>query len=330
MTPRTAVVIPCRNEAATIGGLLEALSGQTSPPDLVIVADDRSTDRTREVVEAWAAEHPAPAIVVVPGPGRGAGAAMNAGIAAASSDIIVRLDGHCRPEPDYIARSVETLGLPGAAVVGGVWRIEPGSATLVARGIAAVLSHRLGSGGVAYREVAAGEPRDVDTVPFGTFRRELWERLGGFDESLLRNQDYDFNYRARLAKGRIVLDPSIVCTYQARATLRSLARQYYDYGFWKVVMLRKFPESIRLRQALPMLLVPILAAGIIWLVVAPSPWSLLILLGYLALDAAGGLQGAFRAGDLRLAPFAAAALIVLQTAWSAGAWVSILGLRRRK
>lgn len=329
MRPTIAVVIPCRNEARTIRLVLDALLSQTLRPDFIVVVDDASTDGTAPTVDAWAAGRSTP-VTVVPATGRGAGAAMNAGIAAATADIIVRLDGHCRPDADYIARSVETLGLPGAAVAGGIWKIEPGGSTLVARGIAAVLSHRLASGGAAYRQVTSGLPRDVDTVPFGTFRRELWERLGGFDEALLRNQDYDFNYRAKLTGGRIVLNPAIVCTYQARATFRSLARQYYDYGFWKVVMLRKFPESVRVRQALPMLLVPLLAAALIWLAIAPSPVAMMAIGAYLALDAAGGLQGAARAGDLRLAPFAAAALIVLQTAWSAGAWVSMLGLRRRK
>lgn len=329
MTPTIAVVIPCRNERRTIGALFEALEAQVMKADEVIVADDGSTDGTRDVIDAWKTRGVFPSLRVVPAPGRGAGAAMNAGIAAATADIIVRLDGHCRPQPDYIARSVETLALPGAAVAGGIWKIEPGGSSLAARGIAAVLSHRLGSGGAAYRSVAAGPPRDVDTVPFGTFRRDLWERLGGFDESLLRNQDYDFNYRAGRTSGRVILNPAIVCTYQARATFASLARQYYDYGFWKVVMLRKFPESVRLRQVLPMLLIPLLAGGALWFAVAPSTAAVLVMAAYLALDAGGGIQGAVRAGDLRLAPFGAAALIVLQMAWSVGAWMSLLGLRVR-
>lgn len=328
VSPATFAVIPCRNEARSIARLLDALAAQTLRPDTIIAVDDGSTDGTADVVRAWAREHRDIPTSVVAAGGRGAGAAMNAGIAAAPEGIIVRLDGHCRPEAAYIEQSVRTLQAADAGVAGGIWKIEPGAGTLVARGIAAVLSHPLGSGGAEYRTLpdaarAAG-PREVDTVPFGAFRKDVWTEVGGFDESLLRNQDYDFNHRVRLTGRKVLLNPAIVSAYQARPTLAALWRQYFGYGFWKIVMLRKFPSSIRVRQAVPLLLVPGLLALAIWTLATAGAVPIAIIGIYLALDAAGAAQAAARAGELRLMPFAAAALITLQIAWSAGAWISLL------
>ena len=324
VAPLVAVVIPCRNEAGTIAHVLDALIVQTRRPDAVVVVNDASHDETAGVTSAWAAAHPELPLDLVAGTGRGVAAAVNTGIAATAADIIVRLDGHCRPRADYIARSLESLNHPGAGVVGGVWRIESGAPTGVARGIAAVLSHPLGAGGVAYRQVTGGAPRAVDTVPFGAFRRTLWETLNGFDESLLRNEDYDFNHRTRLAGFEVVLDPSTVSIYRARATLSALWRQYFAYGFWKVVMLRKFPASLRLRQFLPVLLLPSLVILALWTAATGASLPLLCGASYVAVNVAAGLQTAVRARDLGLVVPATAALLTLQIGWSVGAWVSLL------
>lgn len=321
-----AVVIPCRNEAGTIVPLLDALAGQSRPPLHIIIVDDRSTDGTRLATESWKRAHAGVSMTLIDGPGRGAGPAMNAGIRRADADIIVRLDGHCLPDPDYIERSLEMLALPDAGVVGGVWKIAPAGGSVTARGIAAVLSHPLGSGGADYRRPPAPgdhRVREVDTVPFGTFHKSVWAEVGEFDESLARNQDYDFNYRVRLSGRKVLLNPAIVSVYKARGTLSSLARQYFDYGFWKVVMLRKFPKSIRVRQLLPMLLLPSLLALTAWAIVErqPAAW---LLGAYAVLNLAGAVHASARAGDIRLTPAAFAALVVLQNAWSAGAWMSLL------
>jgi glycosyltransferase involved in cell wall biosynthesis len=331
-TDSIAVVVPCRNEARSIEGLLAGLLAQTRLPDRVVVVNDGSTDDTAAIVERWAGRHPALRVDVVATTTRGAGAAMNRGIASTRADVIVRLDGHCMPSPGYVAIGARALAATGAGVVGGVWKIEPGSNSMTARGIAAVLSHPLGSGGADYRRApGVGEPaeaRPVDTVPFGIFRREVWAEVGGFDEALLRNQDYDFNYRVRLAGRAVILDPSIVSTYWARPTLGALARQYFGYGQWKVIMLRKFPRSIRARQLLPLLLLPVVTGLLVAAAVSRSLLPLAGIVVYLFANVAGALQASLRAGDIRLTPFAAAALLVLQNAWSAGACVSLLKAAR--
>ena len=151
---------------------------------------------------------------------------MNRGIDAAHGEIIVRLDGHSRPPPDYVGRALDALRETGAAVVGGMWEIAPGGPTLIAEAIARAVAHPIGAGNAAYRTARATDSgrTEVDTVPFGCLRKTTWEALGGFDERLLTNEDYEFNYRVRSSGSAVVPDPDIRCTYFARSTLAGLAR----------------------------------------------------------------------------------------------------------
>ena len=217
-------MIPCRNEARSIGALLDALAIQTVQPAEILVVDDQSTDSSVAVVGEWQQHHPRAVVRVIAGSGRGPGPAMNTGIAATTAHVVVRLDGHCLPNRDYIEHSLRALADPGVGVAGGIWRVRPGAQTPVARAIAQVVSHPLGSGGARYRHPDGLGPNavSVETVPFGAFHRSLWKQLGGFDESLSANQDFDFNYRARVAGFDVVLDPRIQATYVARPTLRAL------------------------------------------------------------------------------------------------------------
>jgi len=168
-----AVVIPCRNEAAHIGPLLDALVSQTRLPDELIIIDDCSTDDTRIRVEQWQAAHPATAVTVLPGRGLGPGPALNDGIRTTHADIIIRFDAHALPSPDYVARSLDALEDDAVGVAGGVWHVEPGADTPMARAIAQVAAHPFGSGGALYRHADAGGNMrvSVETVPFGAFRR---------------------------------------------------------------------------------------------------------------------------------------------------------------
>ena len=307
--PFVSVVVPCRNEAAHIERLLEAVRAQTRPVGEVIIVDGASIDDTRERVRAFAARHPAVAIELVEERHVPIPAAVNAGIRRARGPVIVRLDAHCVPRPDYVERALEALAGIEAGSVGGVWEIAPGADSPVARGIALAVAHPLGAGDAAYRTGAGdGRVKDVDTVPFGCFRKAFWERLGGFDERLKTNEDYDFNYRARLAGGRVVLDPGIRSTYFARPTFGRLAGQYFRYGWWKAHMLRRRPASIRWRQMLPPLFVvgtlALAMAGLRW----PTLWAVL-----------GGLLGAYALAVL----VAALLLRRRKAAWSAIVWVPL-------
>ena len=153
---------------------------------------------------------------------------------------------------------LQALDETDAAVVGGVWQISPGAPGPVAAAIARAVAHPMGAGDAAYRLSARREHerRRVDTVPFGGFRRSHWREIGGYNEQLLVNEDYEFNYRTRQAGGSVVLDTAIRCEYFARPSLAALARQYFRYGWWKGRMLRQHPRSIRIRQAVPALFLP--------------------------------------------------------------------------
>ena len=157
---------------------------------------------------------------------------------------------------------LELLRSTKASVVGMPWRIQPGAQSRTARAIALAVSHPLGTGGVKYRQVQH-KTKLVDTVPFGAFAKALWQKMNGFDETLLTNEDYDFNYRVRKDGGHILLDNVAYSDYYARPKFVDLARQYARYGLWKARMIRLHPFSIRPRHlALPSTLLALLGIAV--------------------------------------------------------------------
>lgn len=316
------VVIPCRNESRWLGGVLNALAAQTVAPDEVVMVDDGSTDDTAGVIERWRRQHGTPRVKVVAGPGRGIAAAVTAGVAALGSEIIVRLDGHCRPEPDYVERALALMGHDDIGVVGGVWAIEPAAPTMEAQAIAIAMAHPLGSGGAMYRRSTVAGLTDVDTVPFGCFKRSLWTRLGGLTEELRSNEDYEFNYRVRQLGLRVVLDPAIRCTYYARSTIAGVIRQYSRYGWWKARMILRHPRSIQWRQLIPALLVPtLLAAALATALEARGIWVIIVC--YLLAIVAGALHAATTRRRWAAAGWLVGAFLAIQVAWSAAFWLSL-------
>lgn len=317
---RVSIIVPCRNEAATISSLLEGVYCQTFPRELleVVIADAASTDGTRARIGAFQAAHPDLAITLVPNPDLTIPAGLNRAIAAASGDVIVRLDGHSRPHPSYVEHCAAALAQGRGDNVGGVWEIRPGARGWAAAAIAAAAAHPLAVGDARYRY--ASRPAAVDTVPFGAFRRDLVARIGPFDEGLLTNEDYEFNVRVRRGGGVVWLDPAIRSEYVARPTFGALARQYWRYGFWKARMLRRYPETLRWRQAGPPLLVAALAA-LAPLASRRRPARLMLaaLLGLYSLALLGvGLQLAGRARSPAMLLGGPLAVAVMHLAWGAG------------
>jgi succinoglycan biosynthesis protein ExoA len=326
MTPspvQVSVLIPCRNEERTIGLVLEALRRQTFPPGQieVIVADGRSTDGTREKIEDFARAHSGFALRWVDNPGLSAPAGLNAGLREARGQFVVRMDAHAIPEPDYIEQCVQAFARLGCDGVGGGIQIQPGGNGVIARAIASAVANPFATGGVRYR--SGGAEGEVDTVPFAAFHREIFSRVGLFNEQVPVNEDYEFNYRVRKAGGRIFFTPKIRSRYIARADLGAVTRQYFFYGHQKAVMLSFHPKSLRLRQIIPALFAPSLLLLAIGSVVWPA---LAIILGLeLALYAA---VSAFFAGrdararrDAALFPALLLVFFCIHAAWGAGFWV---------
>jgi succinoglycan biosynthesis protein ExoA len=313
-----SVVIPCYNEERFIGKVLENLAGQyESGLYEIIVVDGRSTDRTRELVQEYIARPGSVRVLLLDNPSRAIPAALNLGIEAARGEIIVRMDAHSIPSDNYVRRSVGLLNETGAAVVGMPWRISPGAEGLTARAISLAVAHPFGIGDAKYRLGGLEGTQAVDTVPFGVFRKSLWRELGGFNERLLANEDYDFHYRARHRGGRILLDTAGHSLYFARATLKELAVQYARYGRWKAQMLKLHPRSVRVRQLVaPAFVSSIVILSVLGLWWSPAWWMLAaVLAAYVALALFFALKLARREGDGRLLPVISLAFLVVHCAW---------------
>lgn len=315
--PRVSIVMPCRNEAAYISACLDSVLTTDYPLDRieVLVADGLSDDGTREIVERFAARYSC--IRVLDNPARITPTALNTAIRAATGDVIIRMDAHGIYPRDYVSRLVTALEETGADNVGGIVLTIPANDTATARAIALAFSHPLGVGNAYFRIGVAGR-RWVDTVPFGCFRRELFERVGMFDEEMVRNQDDEFNLRVIGLGGRILLLPDVVSRYYARRTLGAVGRMFYQYGYFKPLVARK-AERIMTRQLVPPLFVLSLVASAllgIWMPVA-RPAFAAIAGSYAALVLSGAALAARKHG-VRCAAALAAVFSAMHVCYGVG------------
>jgi succinoglycan biosynthesis protein ExoA len=315
-----SIIIPCYNERSTIHLLLDALYGQSYPRHAmeVVIADGGSTDGTPMAISEWQQQHPDLAVRVVENPARSIPAALNVAIQSSSGEIIVRLDAHSKPNPDYVERAVAAVAEGRGQNVGGVWDIQAGSDHWMARSIAAAASHPIGVGDAWYRY--SDQAAFVDTVPFGAFKRSTLDQVGMFDETLLTNEDYEFNTRIRQAGGKIWFDPQIRSVYFARENLSALARQYWRYGYWKLQMLRRYPRTIRWRQALPPLfLATLILLTLLSFFIRGAVWVLIGVLGtYTLVLLFAGVHLAIRQKRLFLCLGVPLSIACMHFSWGAG------------
>jgi len=264
--PFISVVIPCYNEEKYIPSLMENLRSQVYPPEQteLIFADGMSQDRTRSLLEEFARR--SSQVLVIDNPGQYVSTGLNAAIKASKGSIIIRMDAHSIYPLDYWKALVDKLVEHQADNVGGVWDTQPGADTDEAQAIVLATSHPLGIGNADYR-LGGGQDTEADTVPFGCFRRDVFDRLGYFDPQLVRNQDDEFNGRILKNGGKIMLIPTIRIKYFARESRRKLARMFYQYGLFKPLVNIKLGSPATLRQFAP----PVFVMSLVLLMI-PALW----------------------------------------------------------
>ena len=316
--PSVSVVMAVRNGARTLAAALASIEAQGPAVDEVVVALGPSSDGSSELLSAMAGRNPP--ITVLENASGTTPAGLNLAVRESSGDIVVRVDAQSVLPRDYVERAIAELERTGADVVGGIQ--HPVGETIVERAIAAAMGSAFGSGGAAYRVARRAGP--VDTVYLGVFRRSALERTGGFDESLLRNQDYELNHRIRAGGGVVWLNPALEVSYRPRPSLRALWAQYFGYGTWKRAMLRRHPGSARLRQLLPPLFVITLVVSIGLIAVGRLALGLVVPGLYAAAALVSTAYAALRRADraLLLMPVA---LAVMHVAWGLGFLVGRAG-----
>ena len=330
--PLVTSVIPCRNEVRYIGQCLESLIRCDYPKDRleVLVCDGMSDDGTREIVTGYAARHSF--IRLVDNPERITPCAMNAGIRESRGDVIMPMGAHAVYSPSYISQLVTALDETGADNVGGVLVTLPANGRPLARALAIGLSHPFGVGN-SYFRIGAAERRLVDTVPFGCYRRAVFDQIGVFDPELIRNQDDELNARLLKRGGRIMLIPEVVSYYYARASLGQVARMFYQYGYFKPLAAWKVGQIMTVRQLVPAFFVAALAVT-----AALAPWfeparlALAAIAGAYGAAALASAALAVRKHGVRSAVALLAVFPVLHLSYGLGSIVAVVerlvGLRR--
>jgi succinoglycan biosynthesis protein ExoA len=320
--PFVTVVMPVRNEAALIRRSLESVLAQDYPADRieVLVVDGESTDETASIVQAVTAGDAR--VRVLSNPGRIQGCAMNIGLDAARGEVITRVDGHTILAPDYVRQCVSLLRATGASNVGGLQRCV--GVTAWGRAIAAAYHSPFG---VPSRFRVSRQAAYVDTVYMGAWPREVFERVGRFDEMLAVNEDYEHNYRIRRAGGRVYLSPNIRSEYYGRQTPAALWWQFFHYGGGKLQVLLRHPASARPRH----LVAPAWVAAVVGGALLASlhrrfarMWELL-LLSYAVANAAASIRAAGRSGR-ELLPRLPVVFACMHIGWGAGFWFELFRL----
>ena len=283
-------IVVAYNAEGCLGDLLGDLLRQTRPPDRIaaLLVDSASSDGTAALMRDFAARAPFD-VKVLSNPKRWLASGINVALAAATGEAIVRLDAHARIPEDFLARSVQALER-GENIVGG--RVEGAQPLTPWEAVMRALDTSRFCGGAApFRN--AGQARYVDTLAYALYRREVYDRVGLYDERLRRTEDNDMHYRMRRAGYRFYYSPDIVSTHAARATLRGQLRQKWGNGYWIGRTMRIQPRCFAPRHLVPALFVLALAACLLLLPVTGAP-LLLLLLAYALCDILFAAQGALR------------------------------------
>jgi Glycosyl transferase family 2 len=256
--PPVSVVMPVRNEERHLAEAVRQVLGQDYPGEVeVVLAVGPSADRTGQLARDLAAAEPR--VTAIANPGGKIPAALNAAVRTARHAVIARVDGHALLPQGYLRTAVEVLAATGAADVGGVMAAE--GVTAFQRAVAWAMTSKAGVGAAAFHTGGGAGP--VDSVYLGVYHREAIEQAGGWDEGMLRAEDWDLNYRIRGRGGRIWFTPELRVCYRPRASVRTLGSQYFHYGRWRRVIVREHPETASFRYLAPPAAAALVALGLI-------------------------------------------------------------------
>ena len=293
-----SVICPIYNEEKYIGQFLDSILQQDySKNDLeILLVDGMSKDKTRDIILEYSTKYPC--LKLVDNPQQTVPYAMNNGIKKAKGEFIIRLDAHAEYPSDYFSVLVKKLNdLDGAENVGGVCITLPCNGTVVATAIAECLSNKFGMGN-SYFRVGAKGVMSVDTVPFGCFRKSLFDKIGLYDTDMIRNQDDELNGRIIKNGGKIYLLPDVEIKYFARDKISKVRKMFYQYGLYKPLGNKKLGSPTTIRQFFPLLFVLVLVLGLVLCIVFPIllPVYVTVILLHLLTGTFEGIKSAKRTG----------------------------------
>jgi len=321
-----SIVIPCRNEEKFIAQTLDSIVGGTFPLKEmeILIIDGMSDDETRKIVREY--ENKYSEIKLIDNPEGTVPYAMNYGIKSAKGDIIVRLDAHSIYPDDYIERLVYWINKLDADNVGGVWDTTSANDSLEAKAIAYSTSHSFGIGNAQYRISDKNEPYKVDTVPFGCYKKIVFNRIGLYDTDLTRNQDDELNARLIQNGGKIFLIPDLRIKYFARDRFSKMFKMFYQYGLFKPLVNMKLKQPATIRQFVPLLFTLFLIFGGILSFVS-SVFFYLYSFGlcvYFGVDILVSFKIAKEKKDLKLFPYLVYSFFLIHLSYGLGYLKGIL------
>lgn len=330
-TYTVSIICPVFNEEKFIEDCIISIIEQDYPQDMmeVLFIDGHSTDNTTNIIKRYIKQHSF--LKLLDNPERIVPYALNKGLSEAKGEVIMRLDAHCTYPTNYVSELVKYLYQLNADNVGGVWNTQAANDTPICQAIAFASSHPFGVGGSMHK-IGTSKIIETDTVPFGCYKREVFDKTGVFDTDLVRNQDDEFNGRLHNLGGKIYLIPQVIINYTARETLCKMRKMYYQYGLYKPLVNQKLGSPATVRQFFPLLFLLGLIFGGIGSFLAPFFLNIYttILMLYLFIGIVVGSMGAIRTHQPLLALLMPYVFFNIHMSYGIGYFVGIINVIRNK